>query len=77
MDEIKKVAKIRKPRVLSAEARAKQIDRKIAKLKAQIAELEAEKIEVLKPAKVKQAVEEAIKNMSPEELAEKLGIDVE
>lgn len=74
MDEIKK---IRKPRVISPEARAKQIDRKIAKLKAQIEKLEAEKIDVLKPAKVKQAVDDALKNMSPEEIAEKLGLKVD
>lgn len=76
MDEIKKVVKKRKPRVLSPEARAKLIDKKIAKLKDQIAQLELEREEVLKPIQLKKAVEEAMSNMSTEELAEKLGIEV-
>lgn len=71
MDESKKA---RKPRVISAEVRVKQIDKKIAKLRAQIESLEAEKIEVMKPVQMKRAVDDAIKSMSTEELAEKLGI---
>ena len=77
MDEIKKVVKNRKPRVLSPEARARQIDKKIAKLQDQIAALELEKEELLKPIQLKKAVEEAVGNMSTEELAEKLGIQVD
>lgn len=73
MDENRK----RKPRVLSAEARVKLIDKKIAKLQEQIAELEAEKEEVLKPIMLKKAVEEAMNSMSTEELAAKLGIELE
>lgn len=76
MDEIKNVVKKRKPRVLSPEAKVKQIDRKIAKLKDQIAELELEREEVLKPIQLKKAVEEAMSNMSTEELAAKLGIEL-
>lgn len=76
MDEIKKVVKKRKPRVLGPEARVKQIDRKIAKLKDQIAELELEREEVLKPIQLKKAVEEAMSNMSTEELAAKLGVEL-
>lgn len=76
MDEIKNVVKKRKPRVLGPEARVKQIDRKIAKLKDQIAELELEREEVLKPIQLKKAVEEAMSNMSTEELAAKLGIEL-
>lgn len=77
MDEIKKVVKKRKPRVLSPEARARQIDKKIAKLQDQIAALELEKEEVMKPLQLKKAVEEAMEGMSTEELAEKLGITLE
>lgn len=73
MEETKK----RKPRVLGPEAKVKIIDRKIAKLLKQVAELEAEKEEILKPIKTKELIAEAIKNMSPEEVAEKLGISLE
>lgn len=76
MDEIKNVAKKRKPRVLGPEAKVKQIDRKIAKLKDQIAELELEREEIMKPIQLKKAVEEAMSNMSTEELAKKLGIEL-
>ena len=76
MDEIKNVVKKRKPRVLGPEAKVKQIDRKIAKLKDQIAELELEREEIMKPIQLKQAVEEAMSNMSTEELAAKLGIEL-
>lgn len=74
MDEVKKT---RKPRVLSAEAKIRAIDKKILKLQAQIAALEAEKVLLAKPIRVKEAVDEAIKKMTPEEIAEKLGIEVE
>lgn len=77
MDEIKKVVKKRKPRVLSPETKAKQIDKKIAKLEDQIAALKLEKEELLKPIQLKKAVEEAVGSMSTEELAEKLGIKVD
>lgn len=76
MDEIKNVVKKRKPRVLGPEAKVKQIDRKIAKLKDQIAELELEREEIMKPIQLKKAVEEAMSNMSTEELAAKLGIEL-
>ena len=54
MDEIKKVVKKRKPRVLTPES----------------------KEEVLKPIQLKKAVEDAMSNMSTEELAAKLGIEL-
>ena len=72
MDENKK----RKPRVLGPEAKVKLIDKKIAKLKDKIAELELEREEVLKPIQLQQAVEKAMSTMSTEELAAKLGIEV-
>lgn len=76
MDEIKKAVKKRKPRVLTPESKVKLIDKKIAKLKDQIAELELEREEVLKPIQLKKAVEDAMSNMSTEELAAKLGIEL-
>lgn len=72
MDEVKK----RKPRILSPEAKVKMIDKKIAKLQDQIAELELEKEEILKPIQLRKAVEDAMNNMSTEEIAEKLGIEL-
>ena len=81
MDEIKKVVKKRKPRTISPEKQVAAIDRKIAKIRAdaekRIAALQAEKDALLKPIRAKQVVEEAIKNMSPEEIAEKLGISLD
>ena len=81
MDEIKKVVKKRKPRTISPEKQVAAIDRKIAKIRAdaehKIAALQAEKDALLKPIRAKQVVEEAIKNMSPEEIAEKLGISLD
>lgn len=76
MDEIKKAVKKRKPRVLTPESKVKLIDKKIVKLKDQIAALELEKEEVLKPIQLKKAVEDAMSNMSTEELAAKLGIEL-
>ncbi len=72
MDEVKK----RKPRILSPETKVKMIDKKIAKLQDQIAELELEKEEILKPIQLRKAVEDAMNNMSTEEIAEKLGIEL-
>ena len=81
MDEIKKVVKKRKPRTISPEKQVAAIDRKIAKIQAdaekKIAALQAEKDAFLKPIRASQVVEEAIKNMSPEEIAEKLGISLD
>ncbi len=81
MDEIKKVVKKRKPRTISPEKQVAAIDRKIAKIQAdaekKIAALQAEKDALLKPIRAKQVVEEAIKNMTPEEIAEKLGISLD
>ena len=81
MDEVKKVIKKRAPRKISPEKRIKQIDDKIAKIQAEadkkIAELMAEKEALLKPIKAKQIIDEAIKNMDPTEIAEKLGITIE
>lgn len=50
------------------EQRIKDIDAKIAKLQAEKAELE-------KPIKIQQILEKA-SNLSPEEIAEKLGINL-
>ena len=47
---------------------------KIAEIDAKIATLEAKKQELLRPAKMKKIIEEASANMTPEEMAEKLGI---
>ena len=81
MDEIKKVVKKRKPRTISPEKQVAAIDRKIAKIQAdaekKTAALQAEKDALLKPIRAKQVVEEAIKNMTPEEIAEKLGISLD
>ena len=81
MDEIKKVVRKRKPRTISPEKQIAAIDKKIAKIQAdadkKIAELQAEKEALLKPIRAKQLVDEAIKNMSTEEIAEKLGISLD
>ena len=81
MDEVKKVIKKRAPRKISPEKRIKQIDDKIAKIQAEadkkITELMAEKESLLKPIKAKQIIDEAIRNMDPTEIAEKLGITIE
>ena len=67
MDEVKKVVK-----------RTRKIDpmKRIAAIDKKIAALQAEKEELLKPIRAKQLIEEATKTMSPEEIAEKLGIDI-
>lgn len=68
MDEV--VKKVRKKRTMDPMKRIAAIDKKIA-------ELEAEKEALLKPIKAKQLIEEATKTMSPEEIAAKLGIELE
>lgn len=50
------------------------VEDKIAEIDAKIATLEAKKQELLRPAKMKKIIEEASANMTPEEMAEKLGI---
>ena len=67
MDEVKKVVK-----------RTRRIDpmKKIAAIDKKIAALEAEKEELLKPIRTKQLIEEAAKTMTPEEIAEQLGVDL-
>jgi|GEM_PF-6897140 len=81
MDEIKKVVRKRKPRTIAPEKQIAAIDKKIEKIKAEsarkIEELEAQKDAIMKPIKAKKALEEAMKNMSPEEIAEKLGINLD
>ena len=61
-----------------AEEKAKRarrtVEDKIAEIDAKIATLEAKKQELLRPAKMKKIIEEASANMTPEEMAEKLGI---
>ena len=92
MDENKKTVKKRKPRTLSPEKQIAIIDKKISRAQAdankkiakiqadadkKIAELQAEKEALMKPIKAKQVIDEAIKNMSPEEIAEKLGVSLD
>ena len=81
MDEIKKVVKKRGPRKVTAEKQIAAIDRRIAKIQAdadkKIADLLEQKEALLKPIKARQVVEEAIKSMSPEEIAEKLGLSLD
>ncbi len=50
-------------------------EQRIKDIDAQIAKLQAEKAELEKPIKMQQILEKA-SNMSPEEIAEKLGIDL-
>lgn len=69
MDEVKKVVK-KRTRKINPEKRIAAIDRQIAKL-------EAEKAELLKPILAKKVLDEAAKSMSAEEIAEKLGIELE
>lgn len=63
-------------------AEAKQIKRakrtpetKIAEIDKKIAELEAKKAEILKPMKMKELMDK-VSSMSPEEIAEKLGVEL-
>lgn len=60
--------KVRRPR-RTVEDRIAEIDRKIA-------DLEAKKEELLRPAKMKKIIEAAAENMTPEEIAEKLGVEL-
>ena len=61
-----------------AEEKAKRarrtVEDRIAEIAAKIAALEAKKQELLRPAKMKKIIEEASASMTPEEMAEKLGI---
>ena len=50
-------------------------EQKIAEIDAQIAKLEAKKAEIMRPIKMKEVMEKA-SSMSPEEIAEKLGIEL-
>ena len=50
------------------------VEDRIAEIDAKIAALEAKKQELLRPAKMKKIIEEASANMTPEEMAEKLGV---
>ena len=81
MDEVKKVIRKRAPRKVTPEKRIAAIDKQIAKIQAdterKIAELEAEKEELMKPIRAKQILDEAVKTMDPAEIAEKLGITIE
>ena len=68
MDEVKKV--VRRNRKPNPEKRIAAIDKKIA-------ELQAEKEALLKPIQAKKLIDEAAKTMSPEEIAEKLGLTLD
>lgn len=50
-------------------------EQKIAEIDAKIAKLEAKKAEIMRPIKMKEVMEKA-SSMSPEEIAEKLGIEL-
>lgn len=61
----------------SPEERAALIDEKIAKKKAEIESLEMQKQKLLHPVTMKSVIAKAKEfGMSPEEIAEKLGIEV-
>ena len=61
----------------TAEERIKSIDEKIAKKQAEIAELEAQKQKILHPVSMKAVMAKAKEaGMSPEEIAEKLGLEL-
>lgn len=64
------VKKVRKKRTIDPAKKIAAIDRKIAAL-------QAEKEALLKPIKARELIEEAIKTMDPEEIAAKLGIDLD
>lgn len=68
MDEV--VKKVRRKRTVDPMKRVAAIDKKIAAL-------QEEKEALLKPIRAKQLIEEAVKTMDPEEIAEKLGIELE
>lgn len=69
MDEVKKAVKKR--------TRRTDPEKRIAAIDKQIAKLQAEKEELLKPIRAKKVLEEAVKTMSAEEIAEKLGIEID
>ena len=61
----------------SIEERITLIDAKIAKKKAEIAELEAKKQELLHPVTMKDVLDKAKEaGLSPKEVAAKLGLDL-
>lgn len=62
----------------SAEERAAVIDEKITKKKAELAKLEAQKQKILHPVTMKAVISKARQaGLSAEEVAEKLGIELE
>ena len=69
MEEVKKAVKKRTRKTDPA--------KRIAAIDKQIAKLQAEKEELMKPIRAKKILEEAAKTMSAEEIAEKLGIDLD
>lgn len=69
MDEVKKAVKKRTRRI--------DPEKRIAAIDKQIAKLQAEKEELLEPIRAKKVLEEAVKTMSAEEIAEKLGIEID
>ena len=61
----------------SIEERIALIDSKIAKKKAEVAELEAKKQELLHPVTMKDVMDKAKEaGLSPKEVAEKLGLEM-
>ena len=61
----------------TTEERLKSIDEKIAKKQAEIAELEAQKQKILHPVSMKAVMAKAKEaGLSPEEIAEKLGLEL-
>ena len=61
----------------TVEERIKIIDEKIAKKQAEIAELEAQKQKLLHPVNMRTVMAKAKEaGLSPEEIAEKLGIEI-
>ena len=51
-------------------------EQRVAEIDAKIAELEAKKAEILKPIKMKEIFDKAASSKSPEEIAEKLGVEL-
>ena len=70
MDEVKKEVK-------KVVKRKQNPQRRIATIDKKIAALQAEKEALLKPIQAKKLIEEAVKTMDPEEVAAKLGIELE
>lgn len=67
MDEVKKIKRVRK---INPEKRIAAIDKQIAKL-------QAEKEQLLKPIRAQKVLDQAAKTMTAEEIAEKLGISLD